>query len=299
MGAGDRAAEQARRAAERAAKLRRELEHAERAERAWAAGAVGEEQVAKALDSLRPEGWYVLHDVHWPGRPKANLDHVLVGPGGIIVVDAKNWAGDVAVRNGALRQNGYSRERSTAGALEQCAAVAALLEPQHRRLVQAWLCMVGQPALPQVFTSGVAVLGLNALGEAVRSLPAVLDPATVQVIGQYLGNLLTGTSSPPLPTMQRFPETRRGFEPAAGPKAALAQRRQRTIRDPADDPQTRRRTVKRTGRRKSIGCFGALFRLVLLIWALSIFLSLLPQTQRPTPHIPAPAPTIARTLPSP
>ncbi|MFD5276932.1 nuclease-related domain-containing protein [Pseudarthrobacter sp. NPDC058362] len=299
MGAGDRAAEQARRASERAARLRRELEQAERAERAWAAGAAGEARVAEILDSLRPDGWYALHDVHWPGRPKANLDHVLVGPGGIIVIDAKNWAGDVAVRNGVLRQNGYSRERSAAGALEQCAVIAAVLEPQHRRLVQGWLCMVGQPTMPRTTTSGVEVLGLDSLGSALRSLPTVLDPATVSLISQYLANLLTGASSPALMTTQRFPASRRDFLPTSGPAAALAQRRRQMTRDPADDPQTRSRpgSRRRRSRKRDIGCFGALFRLALFIFVLGVFLTFLPQHESRTPGVPTQAPTLTQPAP--
>lgn len=301
MGAGDRAAEQARRASERAARLRRELEQAERAERAWAAGAAGEARVAEILDSLRPDGWYALHDVHWPGRPKANLDHVLVGPGGIIVIDAKNWAGDVTIRNGILRQNGFSRERSAAGALEQCAVIAAVLEPQHRRLVQGWLCMVGQPAMPRMTVAGVEMVGLGSLGVALRSLPPVLDLATVGLISQHLASLLTGASSPPLLTTRRFPAAGRDSEPALGPAAALAQRRGRVTRDPADDPRTRRRppTRGRTGRKRRTGCFAVLFRLAMVIFALGIFLSLLPQDERPSRQQPNPPTTFTQPASSP
>ena len=107
MAAGEGAAEQSRLAAERVAKLRRQLEQAERAEKAWAAGAKGEARVAQVLDELDAHGWKVLHDVRWPGQHKANLDHVLVGPGGVIVVDAKNWTGEVQIRGDTLRQNGF------------------------------------------------------------------------------------------------------------------------------------------------------------------------------------------------
>lgn len=197
MAAGDRATEQSRLAAERVAQLRRKLEQAERAERAWAAGATGEAKVAEKLDELLSQGWLVLHDVRWPGRPKANLDHILVGPGGVIVVDAKNWTGDVQIRNGVLRQNGYSRAREVTGALQQSAAVAELLEPQDRRFVQAWLCMVGQPWLQGFSEDGVRIQGLARLSEAVAELPVVLDPDFVRRIHAYLQGLLGGTASPP------------------------------------------------------------------------------------------------------
>lgn len=286
-------------AAERAAKLRRQLEHAERAERAWAAGAAGEARVAAILDSLQSKGWMSLHDVHWPGRPKANLDHVLVGPGGIMVVDAKNWSGNVHLRNGVLRQNGYSREREAAGVLEQAAAVAALLEPQHRRLVQSWLCMVGQPDLQGLTVGGARVQGINTLSEAVQALPAVLDPGTVGTIHQYLANLLGGTSSPLL-TSAKIAAAPPDFLHASGPAASLA--RWRTARHPADDPRTIRPPAPlpaNRSRKKKPGCFAVLFRLALIIFAMGIFLNVLSGLKPDAPVVPIPTPPVVTTAPGP
>lgn len=47
--------------------------------------------MAAALADLDPKVWTVLRDVARPGRPKANIDHVAVGPAGAFVIDAKNW----------------------------------------------------------------------------------------------------------------------------------------------------------------------------------------------------------------
>lgn len=298
MGAGGGAAEQARMAAERAAKLRRQLEHAERAERAWAAGAAGEARVGAILESLRAKGWMTLHDVHWPGRPKANLDHVLIGPGGVVVVDAKNWSGDVHLRNGILRQNGYSREREVAGVLEQGAAVAALLEPQHRRLVQAWLCLVGQPRVQGSTASGARVEGIDTLCEAIDTVPAVLDPDTVSAIHHYLANLLAGTSSPPLLTSGKVLAAPPDFAHASGPATSLA--RWRTARDQADDPRTIRPPVparSTPSRRKGQSCLGVLFRLVLIIFALGVLLNIFSQLSPQTPNVPVPTPPAVSTPP--
>jgi hypothetical protein len=300
MGAGDGAAAQARMAAERAAKLRRQLEYAERAERAWAAGAAGEARVAGILESLQANGWMTLHDVHWPGRPKANLDHVLVGPGGVVVVDAKNWSGDVHLENGTLRQNGYSREREVAGVLEQGAAVAALLEPQHRRFVQAWLCMVGQPGVQGATASGARVQGIDTLCEAIEALPTVLDPGSVSAIHHFLTNLLAGTLSPPLLTTRQVPTGAPDFAHGSGPAASLA--RWRSARDLADGPRTVRRPVpsrSRRSRRKSQSCLGGLFRLALIIFALGLFLNVLSQLSPQAPRVPVSPPTVVSTLPVP
>ncbi len=177
---------------------------------------VGEALVAEKLHALELSGWRILHDVHWPGRPTANLDHVLVGSGGVLVVDAKNWRGEVRLRDGLLRQNGYSREQEASGVLQQCAAVAALLEPQHRRLVQGWVCLVGQPELRGTTKSGIRVEGLDTLLPAVAGLPAVLDPALVPTIHGRLQQLLGGGTSPGLLTTAQF-------EPADAPAASLRQ----------------------------------------------------------------------------
>lgn len=191
MGAGDGAAEQSRLAAERVQRLKRQLDQAERAARSWDAGAVGERLVADKLSRLLPHGWFLLHDVHWPGRPKANLDHVLVGPGGVVVVDAKNWTGEVSVSSGVLWQGRFARTQSVDGALAQCAAVASVLAPPHRRFVRPLICLAGQPDLFGITNSDVAVAGADRVVDAVLALPSVLDQQTVVGLYAHLGQELT------------------------------------------------------------------------------------------------------------
>jgi hypothetical protein len=67
-----------------------------RSTRAWATGAHGEEKLAKALagmDELR-----VLHDRRVRAT-KGNIDHIVVAPAGIFVVDAKKYEGLIEIRN--------------------------------------------------------------------------------------------------------------------------------------------------------------------------------------------------------
>lgn len=54
-------------------------------------GAVGEAFISHVLDNL-PDSYYVLNDL---ATPYGNLDHVVVGPNGIFVLDTKNWKGVV------------------------------------------------------------------------------------------------------------------------------------------------------------------------------------------------------------
>jgi hypothetical protein len=156
------AEEQATRRARRIARMRAEedaglrtqaevaaaVEREQRQQRAWSQGAEGERLVAQTLELLTRYGWATLHDVHWPGRPRANIDHIAIGPGGVVVIDAKNWTGEVTVRDGLLRQNGYRRDDEARGVVEARDAVAVLLAPTHRMRARPVLCLAGQDQDP-------------------------------------------------------------------------------------------------------------------------------------------------------
>ena len=58
-------------------------------------GNEGEMLVGERLDVLDGAGWRVLHDRRKNATSPSNLDHVVVGPSGIFVIDSKNWSGGV------------------------------------------------------------------------------------------------------------------------------------------------------------------------------------------------------------
>jgi hypothetical protein len=57
-------------------------------ERAWRIGAAGERKVAARLERLG-EAWHVLHAVP-VGDRGADIDHVVIGPGGVFTINAKH-----------------------------------------------------------------------------------------------------------------------------------------------------------------------------------------------------------------
>ncbi|WP_306920407.1 nuclease-related domain-containing protein [Arthrobacter globiformis] len=152
--------------------------------------------MAERLARLGTNGWFLMHDVHWPGRPLARLEHVLVGPGGVLVVNAKNWSGHVDVVDGALRQNGHDRFPAVETALAQAAAVAAVLPPPWRRLVRSLICLTAQPELRGTTGSGIEVRGIDCLAAAVTDLPDVLDAPSALLLYAQLGQLLTRPQVP-------------------------------------------------------------------------------------------------------
>ena len=105
--AGVGAREQAQAAADAVPNWKRLLRRAYRIhddERAWRRGAEGEEAVARRLAKL-PEGWTVLHDLCLR-ESGTNLDHLVVGPAGVFVLNTKALSGKVWVGDRVVMVNG-------------------------------------------------------------------------------------------------------------------------------------------------------------------------------------------------
>ncbi|MCE4026187.1 NERD domain-containing protein [Microbacterium sp. Au-Mic1] len=104
--------------------------------RAWARGAVGEELLAKRLEDLPPSA-HALHDRRIP-RSRANIDHIVVSPGGVWVIDAKRYKGSRPSREGiggvfgprvhTLRIGGRDGTKLVDGVRKQVALVADALD---------------------------------------------------------------------------------------------------------------------------------------------------------------------------
>jgi hypothetical protein len=125
----------------------------------WKQGGQGEVKVAKRLAELLDGGGvHLLHDRRMPGRGRANIDHIAVGPGGVTVIDAKTLKGKVRVesvgglfgpRRRRLRVKGHDRTRLVYGVKAQAEAVRALLAQQGiAGEVRCALCFASVDGLP-------------------------------------------------------------------------------------------------------------------------------------------------------
>jgi len=167
----------------------------------WRTGLSGERLVGALLDGLSGAGWVALHDLRWPGRAKANLDHVLVGPGGVVVVDTKNWSAPVAVRlDGVLQVSGTPRSSASRDAASMTTAVAAVLPPQYRTTVAGVLCFTGQPLVPATTREGVVVLGDAHLTDWLLGQQTGLAPDQVSEVVDHLRRELGGAETSSLLT---------------------------------------------------------------------------------------------------
>jgi endonuclease YncB( thermonuclease family) len=160
--------------------------------------------------------WTVFHDVRWPGRKYANVDHVAVGPSGIFVIDSKNWSGMITIRDNVLRQSGRAREEAVVGAAEAALAVARVAPvviPQH---VLPVLCFVREEPLTG-WARDVMVCSTSNLVELLTIRPEILPPHVVREACLQLEATFQKASVPPVaetPRPATLPKAPRQFAPA-------------------------------------------------------------------------------------
>jgi hypothetical protein len=173
---------------------------------AWAAGADGERRVAAELSNLR-EAWTVLHDrLLRPGQSEANLDHVVIGPGGMFLVDAKNRAGRVMAWEGGLFQHtvqaGDRVSLNLAAELKKVHGMAAYMAVESGRPVTPVLCLAGaheaEFGVPQM-VQGVWVVPVSKLVDWLNAQPYVLDRETAgRVVTRAMTDFPSTTTDPAL-----------------------------------------------------------------------------------------------------
>jgi hypothetical protein len=108
------------------------LLRAHTAERAWRRGAEGEERVAKRLKEL-PEWWYAFHDLPI-GSDGANVDHLVVGAGGVFSINTKNLSGKVWLAERALLVAGHKTDYLAKARREAERVARQLRRPLGREL---------------------------------------------------------------------------------------------------------------------------------------------------------------------
>jgi hypothetical protein len=91
--------------------------------KAWARGAQGERHLGAQLDTLAGPAVAVLHDRRIPCS-RANIDHLVIAPSGLWIIDAKLYRGEVTKRDvgGWFR----SDERLYVGGRDRSALVAGV-----------------------------------------------------------------------------------------------------------------------------------------------------------------------------
>jgi hypothetical protein len=146
---------------------------------AWRRGAAGERRTARLLAALERHGWAVLHDLALPDS-RANIDHLVIGPGGVFVIDSKQYRGRLKLDQfGRLWHGRYPLDH-TVQAVSWKADQAARVLPDPGVAVVPIVALHGaQFPWGKVVTEGVPVVSARRLPSMLRQLPAVLGPERV------------------------------------------------------------------------------------------------------------------------
>lgn len=143
-------------------------------------GEGGEAVVRRLLEPLELEGWTLLHGRRRPGKQAADLDHVLVGGGGVVVLDTKAFRGEVAVRGGRLWQGQADVTDNVEGLVSQVEDLDQLLVGHGLApgCARGALVFVAQRLGPLALGPST-LLDEHTLLRWVRALPQRLEPGEV------------------------------------------------------------------------------------------------------------------------
>jgi hypothetical protein len=158
----------------------------------WLDGAHGERRTEKRLRPLERDGWVVAHDLE---AKFGNVDHFVVGPAGVFLLDSKNWFGAVSVADGvatvtpldnpdaawswprlpgALKRASFQNKE----AIEHLTGVRVFVHP----VVVIWAPFEQR----HVLSNGVNYVAGDFLETWLRSLPTRLDSSRVKQVSRLL-----------------------------------------------------------------------------------------------------------------
>jgi nuclease-like protein len=164
-----------------AAKARQRL--AQLTQRGSARGSTRENTEGKEspiMDSLTGlgDGWQHIDDIKWPGYEFANVDHVLVGPAGVFVIDVQSGKGVFDLDHAqALRRDSRSPKPAVDDVVSAAHAVGSLLGMVHRRPM-AVLCLVDETGI-ETTVGDALICSIDKLPARLNAMTPILDEEQV------------------------------------------------------------------------------------------------------------------------
>src|SRR5512132_2441286 len=146
--------------------------------RSWRRGAHGERHTARLLRRLVRDGFVIFHDLAVPGSD-VNVDHLVIGPTGVFVIDSKQWTGQVhQSADGLAWHNDYRLDRTLEIVGWETETVGRLLGTRATALLCVHRAQVQGGAL---HAQGVAIMSANRLRDALGQ-DRVLSDADVELL---------------------------------------------------------------------------------------------------------------------
>ena len=149
----------------------------------WYLGAIGELEVGRILDRLGPE-WHVLHAVP-VGKRGSDIDHVVIGPGGVFTINTKHHDGaKIWVGGHRVLVNGQRTDHLRNADFEATRAAKILGEATHQTVEGTpILAIVGAKSIQiKEKPPRVEVLRADSLVRRLERAPRILTPEAVTAL---------------------------------------------------------------------------------------------------------------------
>lgn len=148
----------------------------------WQTGAEGEVRTGRLMEPLEGEGFRILHDRKIPRSP-ANIDHIVIGPPGVFVVETKSYAGSLKIRGDEIFVAGRRKNDWIDEVNREAAAVTNALTEEL--VAHGWavnpVIVVHRADLPWFKSEvrGVRIVSGKDLVSRMRKADPILSPSDV------------------------------------------------------------------------------------------------------------------------
>jgi hypothetical protein len=154
-------------------------------------GAGGEQDVGLALSRL-PEEFHIFNGLDFDA---GDVDHVVVGPTGVFVVETKNHAGTISLRDGRLCRNGVLLSHDfVRQAISEAMYVKGRLRPQVPCHVRPVVVFVRARVRVRATIEGVRVVPLTSLADVITERAACLSREEIRRYVKRLGETETSVT---------------------------------------------------------------------------------------------------------
>lgn len=228
--------------------MREKADRLQRAAENWERGAEGERRIGAILDQLPPE-YVVYHDLQLPGS-KANVDHLVVAPGGIWAIDTKNYSYPITHGTGRGVGKLWAGKRPIDERIRTAQWEASVVAELIGHPVEPMLCIIA-PSLPRPSFdhAGVRICGPSTVS---TELDRVVDPtdvgAAVAAVQHAFGAAPAARSDPVSPTHVAPKPAERPPGPASRAGVPWEPRQARRRRISQKSRPARRRRVSQKSR---------------------------------------------------
>lgn len=160
----------------------------------WPDPHAGGRPAMRILRSLEGAGYTVLHDRAVP-RGRLTIDHLVIGPAGVVLVDAKDWRGKTITTDGEggrVLVGEHSAGRIIIPLTHEAQRVSlALGRELGRRIPVTSLVAVHGARMPrgEVVVDGVTMLHVSRAARWIHRLPKRLAPEEVSRVARSAGRL--------------------------------------------------------------------------------------------------------------